>query len=328
MKRPFGRVVHVLAVTLFIILLPAMNHAQSEQTTPGPPPTGVPLVREGTFAMKLEFGLAIGTTEDEAEAENRLAEVGIVPRNGWIADYPVTPDIIGELQNAVSDAAGAGKIALGKEEALKRFQDALVDSGLSITPYSGQEAGGGGPPGAERYPNPATVNSYYYNEGPPVATCYAPPPNFYYLYAWVSFPFWWSGFWFPGFFVLHDFHLTVTVNRRVAFVSNHFRDISNNRVLRIDPVARFNGKTFAGIGAPRSRDFLPTGTPGSDRKIFNEPPWGRSSANPTPWGRATVAPPSPPARSGTTVVPPARGGEPARPPSRGGREPAEGGRKR
>ena len=52
----------------------------------GPPPIGQQLVREGTFAVKLALALGMGKTEGEVEAESRLVEAGITPRNGGIAD--------------------------------------------------------------------------------------------------------------------------------------------------------------------------------------------------------------------------------------------------
>jgi hypothetical protein len=56
--------------------------------------------------------------ESEAETESMLASVGIAPRNGWIVDYPLTPDIIGELRSATGSAGDSGKTAMKKEEAL------------------------------------------------------------------------------------------------------------------------------------------------------------------------------------------------------------------
>ena len=100
-------------------------------------------------------------------------------------------------------------------------------------------------------------------------TYYAPPPDFYYLYAWVPYPFWWGGFWFGGFFILHDFHRHFGENGHVFVVTNHFRDVSANRVFRIDPVRRYDGKTFAGIGAPRSNNFVNTGVSRAHQRIFN-----------------------------------------------------------
>ncbi len=207
-----------------------------------------------------------------------------MPRNGWIADYPVTPDILGELRKAVSDAAYANKIAMGRDEALKRFDQVTGEVGSSVTPYTGQTP----PPSqaAENYPNPAVVNNYYSEQGPPVVTYYAPPPDYYYLYGWVPYPFFSFGFFFPGFFVLHDFHRVVFVHNRAVFVSNHFNAISVHRVFRVDPVMRFNGRTFAGIGAPHAGRFVSTGIPRSDTRIFNAP---RSGGMPS--GR-TFGPPS------------------------------------
>jgi hypothetical protein len=80
---------------LMILLIPVMIDAQPARAQASPPPIAAPLIREGTLAVRLQAGLAIGMTGDEIEAENRLADAGISPRNGWIADYPVTPDIIG-----------------------------------------------------------------------------------------------------------------------------------------------------------------------------------------------------------------------------------------
>ena len=68
------------------------------------------------------------STEDEVEAESRLAEAGIVPRNGWIADYPVTPDIVGEVRDSLLDAVDAGKLTKGENEALKTFDDVVKNS--------------------------------------------------------------------------------------------------------------------------------------------------------------------------------------------------------
>ncbi len=303
---------------LLTVLIPVMTDAQPVQAQTSPPPIAAPLVREGTFAVKLQYGLALGMTDDEIAAETRLADAGISPRNGWIADYPVTPDIVGELRQGVSDAADSGKISFSRDEALQRFDRTLFESGLSITPYSPQGSTEAVPSGSENYPNPSVINNYYYNEGPPVVTCDTPPPDFYYLYAWVPFPFWWSGFWFPGFFVLHDFHKTIIMGRRPVFVSNHFRDVRAHRVFRIGPEARFRGRTFGGIGA-HARGLLPTGIPRSERRIFNVPPPrnipGRVSVRP-PFSRSRMA--APPPRRGMTVAPPARRSGTAISPSRGG----------
>jgi hypothetical protein len=269
MKNNYLGNISLSIISLLALLVPMTISAQTQS---GPPPVAAPLVREGDLAVSLGPRLGLSTTTDEVEAENDLADAGISPRNGWIADYPATPDIIGELQQAVGAAADAGKVPLSRDEALKRLNETLNSSTLSVIPYTPTGSAEPPPPSAENYPNPAEVNNYYYNEGPPVVTYYTPPPNFYYLYGWIPSPFWWSGFWFPGFYILHDFHRSIIINRRPVFISNHFRDIRAHRVFRIDPVARFQGRTFGGIGAARSGGFIPTGVPSSERRIFNSSP--------------------------------------------------------
>ena len=98
-------------------------YSQSEQSQSGARSSGGSLVREGFFAMNLAEVLKIGQAKSEAEAESMLASLGIAPKNGWIADYPVTPAVVGELQNAIGAAADSGKIAMSKAEAMKVFED-------------------------------------------------------------------------------------------------------------------------------------------------------------------------------------------------------------
>lgn len=96
------------------------------------PPIAQTLIREGDFAVKLAEALKIGQAKSEAEAENMLASVGIAPKNGWIADYPVTPDVIGELQNAIVTAVDSGKLAMKKDEAMKTLQELTAQQGLPV----------------------------------------------------------------------------------------------------------------------------------------------------------------------------------------------------
>ena len=69
--------------------------------------------------MKLAEALKIEEVKSEAEAESKLSSMGIAPRNGWIAEYPMTPDMIGELQNAIDAAVDSGKLSMNKDEATK-----------------------------------------------------------------------------------------------------------------------------------------------------------------------------------------------------------------
>jgi len=228
----------------------------SGKTSTKAPPIGQPLVREGDFAVKLAEALKIGQAQSEAEAENMLALAGITPKNGWIADYPVTPDIIGELQNTVTEAAASGKLAMKKDEALKAFQDLTGQQNLPVRPdiesqYVGAEQPPAGVAPPENYPEyyePSEINDYYYDQGPPIVTYYPPPWDYYYLYAWVPYPFWYSGFWFPGFFCLRDFHRVGFMHGRQGIISNHFIDPRTRGVVPIDPATRGTGRlphTFA-----------------------------------------------------------------------------------
>lgn len=235
--------------------------AQSEQMTPGNPPLAEPLIREGDLAVRLVEALNLGTAVTEAEAESILISIDIAPKNGWIADYPITPDIIGELQTAVSEAAESGQLAVGKAAALQTLQDVLSDYDLSAkTDTSGQGADETSAPG---YPDSTVVSDYYYDEGPPVVTYYAPPPDYSYLYAWVSYPFWWRGSRFPGFFVRKKFHVWVHGPERGhgEYISNYFHDSKTDKIFSIDPVKRSHSGALAEIGGARqSSPSAPSGT--------------------------------------------------------------------
>lgn len=237
MRSSFFRVSVLILCVLF--LMRETSIAQYEQPAGENPPVAQPLVREGDFALKLAPALGLGTPANEAEAESKLSSAGISPKNGWIADYPVTPDIVGEVQTSVGEAADAGSLSMGKDTALTAVQNVVNESNLSVRTEG---------PGETQAPGPGTtvINNYYTTEGPPVVTYYAPPPDYAYLYTWVPFPFWWWDFWFPGFFVLVDFDIRVVQVNRVVFISNHFREFGTRRFVRIDPTNRFRGGTFTG----------------------------------------------------------------------------------
>ncbi|MGB7572436.1 MAG: DUF4124 domain-containing protein [Thermodesulfobacteriota bacterium] len=106
--------------------------AQPAEAGTQAPPIAQTMIREGEFAVKLAESLKMGQPKSEAEAETMLTSVGIAPKNGWIADYPVTPDIIGELQNAIGSAVDSGKLGIKKEAAVKAFQDLSTQQGLPV----------------------------------------------------------------------------------------------------------------------------------------------------------------------------------------------------
>lgn len=304
MKKARISLIALLVIGL-AVFAPAMVYASPETA----PPVGAPLVREGALAVKLAAALGLGAGMDEAAAESRLGDLGISPRNGWIADYPVTPDITGELQQALIDAADNSRLPMGRDEALKKFYDVNMELGLSVVPYADDSIRQSS---SEDYPAQTTVNNYYYSSGPPVVTYYAPPPDYVYLYAWVPFPFWSWGFWFPGFYVLHDFHKTIVIDRRVVYVSNHYRGPGHKRVYVVDPVKRhLHTGTVYGIGVPHYRTIVYRGNPGVARQVLNMNA-GRdrrvrpnTGASPPPAPAVRPAPsrekarPAPPERSGS-----------------------------
>jgi hypothetical protein len=232
-------VVLALAVAA-LVLMPLAGYPQSDQKTSElAPPVAQPLVPEGSFAMSLAKSLGIGVPQNEADAESLLASVGIAPKNGWIADYPVTPDVLGDLQEAVAAASDSGRLAMGKDEALKSLQVVAEEFGLPVVaPGSGIYTQNNGPPTPYNEENPTIVNDYYYTYGPPVITYYPPPPDYEYLYAWVPYPFWFEGFFFTGYFCLHDFDRIIFINHANRICTNHVLDRRTGTIALIDPAGR------------------------------------------------------------------------------------------
>lgn len=261
----------LLLVILLVGLFPFATLSRAEEAKSSPPPVSQPLVTEGIFAVKLAEALGVIQTSDEVAAETSLGENGIAPRNGWIADYPLTPDIIGEIRQSVATAAENRKLVLGRDDALKRFEESVDSMGLAVRVYTSGDSSMNRPISCENYPNPATVADAYRGEEPPVVSYYCPPADYYDLYSWVPYPFWWADFWFPGFFILHDFHRHVAFHKHFVQVSNHFIDRHRNHFYRIDPVDRLHGRSFGGIGVRSSHEFRSIGIPRGSTTIFNAP---------------------------------------------------------
>lgn len=234
-------------VTLSLLLVPAMVLAQNGMPATEAPPIEQVLVREGDYARRLVQVLRLDDADSEVEAEERLAGIGIAPSNGWIADYPMTPDVTMEVQEAVTKAAELGQLPLSSDEALVLVQNLNSELGLSIycDAYAADVAGGG----YGQYYDEGFIQDYYYDYGPPVVTYYPPPWDYTYLYSWVPYSFWWGSFGFAGFFILNDFHRVVVINRgiprghppRYKMISNHYMDRGTGRFKKVDPLARYSG---------------------------------------------------------------------------------------
>jgi hypothetical protein len=322
-KWYFIRVLSALFAAL--CLLSTASHGQGEEEDNAPPPTPSTiqtdtnspsveqtLVPEGIFAIQLAEALKLGPVPDEAKAEELLSGLGIEPKNGWIAEYPVTPAVLGDVEKGISAASDQRKIALTKDQALKLVGKVKAKLGFDVNPgqnapadlinkpgsttiYSyidskgvlhftdvydtipkeyrknaktisqatpherSAETGGGATeaPGPQYManPNPDDINNYYYEQGPPVVTYYSPPDPYYYLYSWVPYPFWSTGFYFPGFFVLNNFHRHVFFNRHPYFVTHHISSSAFHLPLSVGPVNRAWLGHLTSEGMPHSSWF-------------------------------------------------------------------------
>ena len=118
-KWHFIRVLSGLLAAL--CLLSTASHGQDEgddapptpstiQTDTNSPPVAQTLVPEGIFAMQLAEALKLSPVPDEATAEELLSNLGIEPKNGWLAEYPVTPAVLGDVEKGISVASDQGKM--------------------------------------------------------------------------------------------------------------------------------------------------------------------------------------------------------------------------
>ncbi len=261
--------------------------SQSSQTKQAPP-VAQPLVREGDFAIKLAAKLDLGLPTNEAVAEDALTKAGVVPENGWLSDYPVTPEIVGQLHDAIAKAAADGKLPMNTDEATRGLYSLVAEMNLPTPAGPGNAPAEATGPAAPPEPatSPAVINNYYYDQGPPIITYYPPPYDYGYLYDWVPYPVFWFGFWFPGFFICHDFTTVVVVNQpfvhdvgRRGIVTNRVIDPVSRRVAFVDPVTRTGSGTVRPVMALRTesgRTFTTlselrkeSGSAGARRSIAN-----------------------------------------------------------
>jgi len=219
------------------------------------PPIAQDVTRQGFFALRLAESLKLGTVENESQAESILAAKGIAPEGGWIADYVVTPDILGEIKESVARAADAGEISMSRTEALGAFTELSSEFGLPIQPGSGHEQVKTAEDVAKTAPvEPSVIEEHYYEMGPPVVTYYPPPDDYLYLYGWVPYPFWWYGYFFPGYFILTDFHMSIGhVHRHRHHISRHGRTLLQ-QVIHQDQKRLHNHRD--GFDRPHDRDVI------------------------------------------------------------------------
>ena len=224
----------------------AVNNKSSPS---GPPPIEQPLVREGEFAAELATAFNLTSSHDEAAGESYLASINIMPRNGWIADYPMTPDIIAEVRESVAISASSGYLQISETDAAGIVDNVSIAMNLPVkagyessSEYQSRSAAP--PPEASEYVEPSVVEDYYDDNKPPIVTYYPPPFAYGYLYDWVPCPFRWGGYGFRGFFILVDFDR----NHHHNPITNHVTN-ANGTVSRIDATTRASAITNRQTGA-------------------------------------------------------------------------------
>ena len=231
-----------LGVSLALASFTASVNAQS--STSQRPPVEQPLVREGDFAIEVATALNLTKSHDEAAAESSLAAINIAPRNGWISDYPMTPDIISEVRESTARSASAGSLNMSESDAGNTVDRISIAMNLPVKvtgeryayESSSSSSSAAAPPEVSEYMEPSEVEQYYDDYGPPIVSYYPPPWEYGYLYDWVPWPFWWGGWGFGGFFVLGDFDRFHDHHR----FTNHVRN-ANGTVSRVDPATRASG---------------------------------------------------------------------------------------
>lgn len=194
------------------LLIPALVTAQQPVEKSSISAIEPVLVRQGDFAMLLVEALHLGVAERQESAISRLEDADIAPEDGWIADYPMTPEILAQLAPTLGDAADSGAIALSRDEALGALQALAAEFGLSLPDELG-------PRYARRYLRDdaydcqgSTIRRYYDNYAPPVLSYCRPPYDYDYLYDWRPYGSWWHGHYYPGYYLLHRFHLVIHVD--------------------------------------------------------------------------------------------------------------------
>jgi hypothetical protein len=265
----------LILVAAGLVLAPYTASVNAQVSTSGRPPIEQPLVSEGEFAVELATALNLTSSHDEAAAEDALASINISPRNGWICDYPMTPDIIAEVRESTARASSSGSLRMAETEAAgivdsvstamnlpikaagEKYAYESGSSSGSSSSSEYQSSSGAPPPEVAGYEEPSVVEvpeeEYYGDYGPPIVTYYPPPWNYAYLYDWVPWPFWWGGFGFGGFFILGDFHGYYHHH----WISNHVT-AANGTVTKVNAVTRATGTAGPGSSTVASRS--PQGT--------------------------------------------------------------------
>jgi hypothetical protein len=159
--------------------------------------------REFALHVANALGIKVPGNDDPARAARALAAQGIAPRAGWQPDEAVTPLTIAEIRDAIAYAASAGRLRVDPVDAVRAYEQivAQLELPLPVEPPRYAEEG----KGVKRYEGGCDASAYDYYYGgtgvPPYTYC-PPPPAYVSMYLWVGTPFYWSGYYFPGYYAL------------------------------------------------------------------------------------------------------------------------------
>ncbi len=286
--------------TASLVSAPYTASVNAKSSPSGPPPIEQPLVREGEFAVELATALNLTSSKDEAAAEHYLVSINITPRNGWIADYPMTPDIIAEVRDSAARSASSGNLRVSGTDAAGIVDKVSIAMNLPVKVASQKynyESGSGyqsssvaPPPTVSEYVEPYVVDDYYYANEPPVVTYYPPPWEYTYLYDWVPDQFWWDGYGFGGFFILADFNR----HHHNHCITNHVTN-ANGTVSRISATTRSSANATANTGVTSASRDLTSSRSVRDMDRFSSSPGlnhDADSASPSYSGRSLGSAPS------------------------------------
>ena len=122
----------VIFLAASLVLAPFTASVNAKSSTSKRPPVEQPLVSEGEFAVELATALNLTSSHDEAAAESSLASINIAPRNGWISDYPMTPDIIAEVRESTARSASSGSLNMSEADATRTVDSVSIAMNLPV----------------------------------------------------------------------------------------------------------------------------------------------------------------------------------------------------
>ena len=214
------RVLHILILTIILAFSIFLPEARGEVYRETRPPVAQPMVRQGDLVIGMAEALNLGTFENETEAEKKLVDVNVTPKEGWKLDYPVSPSVIGELRESIIRSIRENRLPLSEDEALSAFDVLIAEFGLPVWKDTEENYAMSQPTiEDDQYVDSNEIDGYYSKYGPPLVTYYSPPWKYYDDYTWIHYPFWYGRFRFSGFFLLHDHHPSFSI----IFTHRHFR---------------------------------------------------------------------------------------------------------